>query len=101
MTSSVLAMHATAIDPHWETLAKINAEYRGKGGLTQKMRKCLTSAAQCAIRMQSKETDYLKAVKLLEGFEKKPHYFTAKDLALNNHAVFQSAHVLFSRQKDA
>jgi len=49
-----------------ETLAKDHAEYRGKGGLTQKMRKRLTSAARCAIRMRSKEADYLKAVKLLE-----------------------------------
>ena len=49
-----------------EALAKDHAEYRGKGGLTQKMRKRLTSAARCAIRMRSKGGDPKKAVKLLE-----------------------------------
>ena len=38
----------------------------GNGGLTEKMRKKLVSAALCAIRMRSKEPDRRKAVKLLE-----------------------------------
>ena len=49
-----------------EKLASENAEYRGKGGLTTKMRKRLTSAARCAIKMRSKESDQAKAIKQLE-----------------------------------
>ena len=41
-------------------------QYKGKGGLTSLMRKRLTSAARCAIKMRSKEKDQKKAVKLLE-----------------------------------
>jgi len=41
-------------------------QYKGKGGLTSLMRKRLTSAARCAIKMRSKEADQKKAVKLLE-----------------------------------
>ena len=40
--------------------------YKGRGGLTAKMRARLTSAARCAIRMRSKEPDRKKAVRQLE-----------------------------------
>ena len=49
-----------------EKLVTENPSYKGKGGLTQKMRKRLTSAARCAIKMRSQEPDTKKAVKLLE-----------------------------------
>ena len=49
-----------------EKLVTENPSYKGKGGLTQKMRKRLTSAARCAIKMRSQEPDTRKAVKLLE-----------------------------------
>ena len=49
-----------------EKLAQDNPRYKGKGGLTIQMRKKLTSAARCAIKMRSKEADKRKAVKLLE-----------------------------------
>ena len=48
-----------------EKLVQSHSEYRGKGGLTQKMRKRLTCAARCAIRMRSKESDKSKAIRLL------------------------------------
>ena len=40
--------------------------YKGKGGLTLKMRRRLTSAACSAIRMRSKDPDVNKALQLLE-----------------------------------
>ncbi len=49
-----------------EKLVQENPSYKGAGGLTMKMRKRLVSAAHCAIRMRSKETDRKKAVKLLK-----------------------------------
>ena len=49
-----------------EKLAQDNPRYKGKGGLTLLMRKKLTSAARCAIKMRSKEADKRKAIKLLE-----------------------------------
>lgn len=49
-----------------EKLVQTNPSYKGKGGLTQRMRKRLTSAARCAIKMRSKECDRRKAIKLLE-----------------------------------
>ena len=49
-----------------EKLAADNPTYKGKGGLTEKMRRRLTGAARCAIKMRSKETDKRKAVKLLK-----------------------------------
>ncbi len=49
-----------------EKLVADNPSYKGKGGLTLKMRKKLTSAARCAIKMRSAESDRAKAVKLLE-----------------------------------
>jgi hypothetical protein len=49
-----------------ENLVVDNPAYKGKGGLTVKMRKRLTSAARCAIKMRSGVSDRAKAVKLLE-----------------------------------
>ena len=43
-----------------------NSSYKGSGGLTTKMRKRLVSAAHCAIRMRSQETDRKNAVNMLE-----------------------------------
>ena len=43
-----------------------NPAYKGKGGLTQKMQRRLTSAARCAIRMHSKESDTSRALHSLE-----------------------------------
>ena len=39
-----------------------NPSYKGSGRLTKKMRQKLVSAARCAIRMRSKETDTREAV---------------------------------------
>ena len=49
-----------------EKLVQEKTLYKGRGGLTQRMRQRLTSAARCAIKMHIKETDINKAVKLLE-----------------------------------
>ena len=52
----------------WSSLEKLvtnNPSCKGKGGLTEKMRKQLTSAA-CAIKMQSQEADRNVAARLLE-----------------------------------
>ena len=49
-----------------EKLVQANPHYKGKGGLTQKMRRRLTSAARCAIKMRSQEEDTRQAVKSLE-----------------------------------
>ena len=49
-----------------EKLVNDKPSYKGKGGLTQKMRCRLTSAARCAIKMRSKEPDTKKAIKLFE-----------------------------------
>ena len=49
-----------------EKLVQDKPSYKGKGGLTKKIRCRLTSAARCAIKMRSKEPDTTKAVKLLE-----------------------------------
>ncbi len=48
--------------------------YKGKGGLTGAMRQRLTSAARCAIRMRSQETDVKKAVKKLKQDLKNGHF---------------------------
>lgn len=48
-----------------EKLATDNPQYKGKGGLTQNMRKRLTSAARCAIKMRSEESDRAEAIKRL------------------------------------
>ena len=47
-------------------LAANNASYQSKGGLTEKMRERLTSAAWCAIKMRSKEQDKTKGLALLK-----------------------------------
>lgn len=49
-----------------EKLVTNNPSYKGKGGLTEKMRKRLTSAARCAIKMRSQEEDRNVAARLLE-----------------------------------
>ena len=49
-----------------EKLVQANPHYKGKGGLTQRMRRRLTSAARCAIKMRSQEADTRQAVKSLE-----------------------------------
>ena len=49
-----------------EKLVQENSSYKGKGGLTEKMRRRLTSSARCAIRMRSKESDKSRALKSLE-----------------------------------
>lgn len=49
-----------------EKLVQEKTSFKGKGGLTKRMRCRLTSAARCAIKMRSKEPDKKKAVKLLQ-----------------------------------
>ena len=49
-----------------EQLVQLKPQYKGKGGLTDKMRRRLTSAARCAIKMRSQEPDVAKAVKQLK-----------------------------------
>ena len=49
-----------------EKLVQAHPEYKGKGGLTQQLRKRLTSAARCAIKMRSRDAERVKAIKLLE-----------------------------------
>ena len=49
-----------------EKLVENKITYKGRGGLTKKMRCWLTSVAHCAIKMCSKEPDVRKAIKLLE-----------------------------------
>ena len=57
-----------------EKLVQDKPSNKGRGGLTQKMRCRLTSAARCAIKMRSKEPDTTKAVKLLERDLQNGHY---------------------------
>ncbi len=49
-----------------EKLVSENPRYKGSGGLTEKMRRRLVSAARCAIKMRSKEPDRKNGVKLLK-----------------------------------
>ena len=49
-----------------EKLVQDNTSYKGKGKLTEVMRKRLTKAARCAISMRSREPDKKLAVKLLQ-----------------------------------
>lgn len=49
-----------------EKLVSENPVYKGSGGLTEKMRRRLVSAARCAIKMRSKEVDRKLGVKLLK-----------------------------------
>ena len=50
-----------------EKIVQDNPHYKGKGGLTTKMRQRLTSAARCAIKMRSRETDRSQTVKKLQA----------------------------------
>ena len=50
-----------------EKLAQENPDYRGKGRLTSNMRKRLTKAARCAIKMRSAIPDRKRAVELLRA----------------------------------
>jgi hypothetical protein len=49
-----------------EKLVANNPAYKGKGGLTEKMRKKLTTSARCAIKMRSIEPDRESALKQLK-----------------------------------
>lgn len=49
-----------------EKLVQGNPSYKGSGGLTEKMRRRLVSAARCAIKMRSKEVDRSVGVRLLK-----------------------------------
>ncbi len=49
-----------------ENLVKEKPQYKGKGKLTEGMRKKLTKAARCAIKMRSKEENKTTAIKLLQ-----------------------------------
>ena len=50
-----------------EKLVQQNPTYKGKGGLTGKMRQRLTSAARCAIKMRSEEPNKTESVKKLQA----------------------------------
>ena len=43
-----------------------NSTYKGSGGLTEKMRRRLVSAARCAIKMRSREPDRKLGIRLLK-----------------------------------
>ena len=49
-----------------EKLVHDNPSYKGRGGLTEKMRRKLVSGARCAIKMRSKEVDRREGIKLLK-----------------------------------
>ena len=49
-----------------EKLVQVNPHYKGKGGLTTKMRQRLTSSARCTIKMRSNEKDRPQAIKKLQ-----------------------------------
>lgn len=49
-----------------EKLVQEKPKYKGKGKLTEKMRKRLTAAARCAIKMRSKHPDKRVATELLQ-----------------------------------
>lgn len=51
-----------------EKLAAENPSYKGKGGLTENMRKRLTSAARCAIKMRNRDPDRNMVARLLERY---------------------------------
>ncbi len=50
-----------------EKLVQDNPSYKGKGGLTEKMRRRLVSAARCAIKMRSRESDRQLGIRLLRA----------------------------------
>ena len=49
-----------------EKLVHDNPSYKGRGCLTEKMKKKLVSGARCAIKMSSKEVDRREGIKLLK-----------------------------------
>ena len=49
-----------------ERLVQDNSSYKGAGKLTKKMRQRLVSAARCAIKMRSKDTNRKQTIKSLE-----------------------------------
>ena len=54
---------------YWASLEKLAANnpiYKGKGGLTEKMQKRLTSSARCAIKMRSQERNKIKGLALIQ-----------------------------------
>ena len=51
---------------HLETVVVDNPRYKGRGKLTEAMRKRLTKAARCAIAMRSKESDRSSAIAKLQ-----------------------------------
>ena len=58
-----------AVKCYWGVLEKLVAEkphYKGKGKLTVAMQKRLTTAARCAIKMQSTGSDVKRATELLQ-----------------------------------
>ena len=58
-----------AVKFYWGVLEKLVAEkphYKGKGKLTVAMQKRLTTAARCAIKMQSTGSDVKRATELLQ-----------------------------------
>ena len=50
-----------------EKLVQQSPTYKSRGGLTGKMRQCLTSAARCAIKMHSEEPNKTEALKKLQA----------------------------------
>ncbi len=50
-----------------EKLVQDNPSYKGNGGLTEKMRRRLVSAARCAIKMRSQESDRRVGIRLLKA----------------------------------
>ena len=50
-----------------EKVVQENPKYKGKGGLTAKMRQRLTTAARCAIKMRSQEENRKEAIKKLQS----------------------------------
>ena len=50
-----------------EKLVQDNPSYKGNGGLTVKMRRRLVSAARCAIKMRSRESDRKLGIRLLKA----------------------------------
>ena len=50
-----------------ENIVRDNPKYKGKGGLTSKMRQRLTSAARCAIKMRSEEENRANAIQKLQA----------------------------------
>ena len=49
-----------------ENLVKSKPQYKGKGKITEGMRKRLTKAARCAIKMRSKDENKSRAMKMLQ-----------------------------------